>query len=266
MKRVLLTGAASGIGRAVFDLLDAGGAQIIALDSKPLAVKLQRYIACNLADPLAIDRAVSQIDGHLDAVVNVAGVPGTLDPLLVMQVNFFGLRHLTECLVEGLEPGASIVNIASIAGANWQRHMDAVSAVLATDGFDSGSQWCKANPRVGSRAYTLSKECVVAYTKRLAERALRSGFNCNSVSPGPVETPILPDFMAQEHPGQIDWVIAQTKRAAKPVDIARVVRFLMSPDAAWINGQDIQVDGGFSAGLEAGWIDGSRSPRNADRS
>ncbi|MCZ6890031.1 MAG: SDR family oxidoreductase, partial [Gammaproteobacteria bacterium] len=152
--------------------------------------------------------------------------------------------------------------VASISGTDWQAHSEQVNGLLDTHGFAEGSAWFESNPSSdGSGAYTLSKQCVVAYTKRIAERGLAGHFNCNSVSPGPVETPLLQDFHKQEYPGQIDWVIAQTGRAATTQDIAKVMSFLITPEARWINGQDIQVDGGFIAGLEAGWIDGSQSPR-----
>ncbi|MCZ6889760.1 MAG: SDR family NAD(P)-dependent oxidoreductase, partial [Gammaproteobacteria bacterium] len=98
-RRIVLTGAASGIGRAIFELLDAKGDQIVALDIKPAASTSQTFIECDLSDPGAIDAAVGRIDGNIDVLLNVAGAPGTLDPLRVMQVNILGLRHLTERLL-----------------------------------------------------------------------------------------------------------------------------------------------------------------------
>ena len=112
----------------------------------------------------------------------------------------------------------------------------------------------------GNAAYHFSKECVVVYMMQLAGRALARGLRANSVSPGPVATPLLPDFKEQAGAGQLDWVIESIGRAAEPQDIANVVFFLAGPDSTFVNGRDLIVDRGFTAGLATGWIDKNQSP------
>ena len=109
-------------------------------------------------------------------------------------------------------------------------------------------------------AYHLSKEAVVVYTMQVAGPALARSLRCNSVSPGPVDTPLLPAFRDQAGHGQIDWVIEQIGRAAAPDDIAAAVQFLAGDGAAFVNGRDLVVDRGLYAGFTTGWIDKRAAP------
>ena len=265
-KRIVLTGAASGIGAATAALLRADGDRVISLDRQPAGADVAQHIDCDLADPVSIDAAIAQIEGPIDALLNVAGLPGTATPELVIRVNLLGLRHLTEALLPRIRSGGALVNIASIAGFTWQRHLAEIDDFLACPDYEAGLAWWKQSERDGNAAYLFSKECVVVYTMRLAGPARARGLRCNSVSPGPVDTPILPDFVAQAGEGQMDWVIEQSGRAATPRDIAEVVRFFATGPSRWINGRDLIVDGGFSAGLTAGWIDKNSSPAVQRRS
>lgn len=259
-KRILLTGASSGIGHACCELLVASGVDVVSLDIKAAPPGVASHIHCDMADPKSIDAAFAQINGRFDALLNVAGVPGTVDPLLIMKVNVLGLRHLSQLMLERLNEGGAIVNIASVAGFNWQRRYAQLQELLATPDFEAGVRWCEAHPMDGNDAYHFSKEAVVVYTMQLAGPALRRGVRCNSISPGPVDTPLLPDFKTQAGPGQIDWVIEKIGRAASPHDIANVVLFLATGPSEFINGRDLVVDRGLYAGLTTGWIDKNESP------
>ena len=112
----------------------------------------------------------------------------------------------------------------------------------------------------GDLTYSFSKECVVYYTMVKAGQLREKKIRCNSVSPGPVATPLLPEFKAQTASGQIDWLISEIGRPAKPEEIANVIYFLASEEASYINGRDILVDGGLSSGLTTGAIDKKNSP------
>lgn len=101
--------------------------------------------------------------------------------------------------------------------------------------------------------YTTSKQAMILYTKRLAATArARYGVRINTVSPGPVETPILPDFEASMGKQMLDSVRDTVGRHARVDDIVPLIDFLGSPAAGWINGQDILVDGGFVTAITAG--------------
>lgn len=259
-KRILLTGASSGIGAACCALFQAAGDEVTSLDIKAAPPGAAQHLHCDMADPTSIDAACAALDGNFDALLNVAGVPGTVDPELIMRVNTLGLKRLTDAMLDRLDAGGAIVNIASIAGFNWARHMKEITELLAIADFDEAVAWCRAREMDANAAYHLSKEAVVVYTMQIAGPALARGLRANSISPGPVATPLLPDFKQQAGTGQIDWVIDAIGRAAEPLDIANVVQYLATGASEFINGRDIVVDRGFTAGLATGWIDKNESP------
>ena len=98
----------------------------------------------------------------------------------------------------------------------------------------------------GDVTYAFSKECVVFYTILLADKLRKKKVRCNSVSPGPVSTPLLPEFKAQTAAGQIDWLISEIGRPAEPEEIANAIYFLASESASFMTGLTIPVDGGRS--------------------
>ena len=111
-KRVVVTGAASGIGRQTTEFLLAAGAKVIALDRNAPDLKVEQFISVDLTKPETIDAAAKSIDGEIDVLLNIAGVPGTVDPEVVMRVNVLGLRMLTELLIDRIRRGGSITHVA----------------------------------------------------------------------------------------------------------------------------------------------------------
>ena len=180
-----------------------------------------RHIVCDLSDPASIDAVVEQLDGPFDALGNIAGVAGSMGAELVLRVNVYGLRHITERLLAdgAIAPGGSIVNIASLAGMAWQRHLDRIAALDAAADFVEGIEVAQAYEAGGPAAYVLSKEWVVAYTQRLAGQLLPQRIRVNSVSPGPVITPLFPYFESDAGPEQMAWMNEQVGpggRARRP--------------------------------------------------
>ena len=195
---IVLTGAASGIGNATAGLLLNKGYRVISLDINEPQAAVQKHYPCDLSDPNAIDDVVAQIDGPIASLMNVAGVPGTVGPELTMRVNTFGLRHLTEALWDRIADGGTVVNVASIAGNNWRKRRELISDLFRTSDFESAVQWWYEHGNdIGTDAYTFSKEAVVVYTMMMAGRGVSRGIRVNDVGPGPVDTPILPDFTEQ---------------------------------------------------------------------
>ena len=252
-KRVIVTGAASGIGHRTTELLLEAGAHVVALDRNPVDLKVAQFIRIDMTNPGTISDAARQIDGDIDMLLNIAGVPGTADPEVTMRVNVLGLRMLTELLVGRMRSGGAVTNVASIAGAQWQAHLDEIQRLLATPDYETGVAWVKDHPMDGKRAYDFSKECVVVLTKQHGRFLREHGVRVNSVSPGPVRTPILKDF--RESIGAVlDLVTRETGRDATVDDIARVLLFVSDPVLQWLNATDVQVDGGFMSGLVGGWV------------
>ncbi len=252
-KRVVVTGAASGIGRQTTEFLLAAGAQVIALDRNTPDLKVEQFVSVDFTKPETIDAAANSIDGEIDVVLNIAGVPGTVDPEIVMRVNVLGLRMLTELLIDQIRRGGSVTHVASIAGAQWAAHLDEVQRLLATPDYEGGVEWLRDHPMDSKRAYDFSKECVVVMAKQQGKWLRERGVRVNTVSPGPVQTPILKDFRESIGP-LLDLVTRETGRNATATDIARVILFLSDPTLEWLNATDVQVDGGFMSGLVGGWV------------
>ncbi|TCK20298.1 coniferyl-alcohol dehydrogenase [Pseudonocardia endophytica] len=252
-RRVLVTGAASGIGAEVARRFADAGDDVTSLDVKDPAVPVDRHVHCDLSEVDSIDAAVAALDGEFDALCNVAGVPGTAPAELVMRVNLLGLRHLTEAVVERIGPGGAVVNVASIAGYDWASRLDALRDLLATDTVDEGLAWFAANPQPGN-AYNFSKEALIVYTMLMAPVFAENGVRMNAVCPGPVETPILGDFEESMGKENLDALAAFLGRHATPSDIAGPVTFLAGPDSSWINGHALVADGGISGAVLTGMV------------
>jgi len=257
-RRIVVTGCASGIGAATASLLQERGAHVIGLDVHEPNSKSHDFIACDLTNPESIDYAVATIDGPLHGLANVAGVPGSFDAEIVMRVNVLGLRHLTEALMSRLESGSAIVQVASGAGSGWRERLDLIRNLLRARSYEAGLDWVRAHIMTGTEAYNFSKEVAIVYAMAGSMLGRPYGVRSLSVSPGAVETPILKDFYATMGADVLDRLKDQSGgRNGNPEDIAKVIVFALSDDAAWINGTDIGVDGGSEVAIAFDLLDQS---------
>lgn len=244
-KRVVVTGASSGMGRAVAELARAGGAEVIGVDLTEAADHVDRFVRADLSSYAGADALVQALPDGIDALANIAGLPPTAAPGKVLAVNYKVLVHLTRALVPKLKDGASVVNMASLAGSRWASSLEVIAELEALEGEDfDGFARAHGIVQGDGRSYFLSKEALVVWTMKNRWTWRERGIRVNAVSPGPVETPILPDFIAtlgdrpSLRPGLMD-------RFGRPADVAPVVVFLMSDASAWIRGANIPVDGGM---------------------
>ena len=250
----IVTGAASGIGHATAVRLIERGHRVHSLDLKRPTADVAGHTSCDLADPASIDVALSGIKEPISALLNIAGVPGTVGAEKTMRVNLLGLRHLTEALWNRITDNGRIVNVASIAGNNWRKRRGPLTEMLSTPDFSAGLAWWQANGSgVGTDPYTFSKEAVVLYTMQLAGRGLARGIRVNDIGPGPIDTPIFPDFEQMTGRDMMQSYISMVGRVGKPDDIAEAIIVLAEGEIGWLNGQHIVVDGGLTAGFSAGW-------------
>jgi len=240
---VLVTGAASGIGLATAERLAATGWAVIGLDRRESAACETRL--CDLSDPAAIDAAVESLPDRLSGLANVAGVPGTAPPETVMRVNFLAVRHLTAAVSGKLAPQAAVINVASVVAARDPAPRATLAALLGTTGFAAGLDWYRAHPMTGPEAYKFSKQALIEWTLAASVALRDRGIRALSVSPGVTDTPILGDFRASMGEQAIEAAVAEAGRVATPDDIAPVIAFLLGPDARWVNGVDLRVDGGL---------------------
>lgn len=244
--RVLLTGAATGIGAATVEKFKDQGCHVTAFDIQEPA-NVDRWLSVDLTDVAAVKTACDQVDGPFDVLINNAGLPPRDDNQLdVLTVNFLSLRTVTETLLPKLADGARIINTASRAGMMWQDNIAEVKALFEVKDEEALKSFIADRNIDATRAYNLSKEAVIVYTKAITKSLLKRNIRANSVSPAPVATGILDDFLTAFGEKAVA-ALSKAGRAGEPEDIARVMSMLASEDSGWIKGEDVMVDGGLSA-------------------
>lgn len=247
-KTIVVTGASSGIGGEVVRLARVSGARVIGLDRNDPLITLDGFVKADLGDPASIDAAIAALPPKFDGLVNAAGVPGTAPAELVGRVNYLGLRHLTEGMVDRLNPGASIVNFASVLGGEWQQRLALHKALASVDDFAEGAAWLAANPVPQDTCYQYFKEALIVWTFARAQKLfLESDIRMNCVAPGPVFTPILGDFVTMLGEERVANDAPRMKRPGFGDEIAPPVTFLLSDAARWINGINLPIDGGLAS-------------------
>ena len=238
-KTVIVTGAASGIGRAVASRVAREGGTVIAADVSPdrldtLAASLPdaviRPVVADITDESAISRIIDASQGRIDGLANVAGLSDDFsaihdlsDDVLerVFDVNVFGLIRLTRAVVPLMLAArrGAIVNVASEA---------------ALRGSSSGL------------AYTASKHAVLGITRSMAFMYEPAGIRVNSVAPGGTLTGMRPVVGAGYGPERVRSYSAPVP-IALPENLAASITFLLSDDSANVSGAVLASDGGESA-------------------
>ncbi|NLA75800.1 MAG: coniferyl-alcohol dehydrogenase [Deltaproteobacteria bacterium] len=245
-KKIVVTGAASGIGAESAREIKRQGGTVIGVDLNQPLKSIDQYIKADLSDPLSIESAVKEIPDGIDAICNIAGLPPTKERAMVIKVNFLGLRHFTELMIDKLNNNASIVNMASLAGFEWYKAEGQIKALLNHRDFSTVDSLCD---RIGvsaeaGRSYFFSKETLIVWTMINRWTWRDRGIRMNCISPGPVETPILPDFVKTlGKRAEEDFRVMD--RPGQPKDIVPLVTFLCSDGSSWIRGANIPCDGGM---------------------
>ncbi len=249
-KIALITGAASGIGAEIARTLAAQGAQVFIGDlnttqGESTAAEIQQaggkasYLSLNVAEPEAVEIAFEEIAtaGSLDILVNCAGIGFVGDILAtapedfdrLMSVNAKGVFLCSKAAVQSMKAsgkGGSIVNIASIAGK-----------VALSERF----------------AYAATKGAVLMMTRAIACDAIKDNIRCNCVCPGRVHTPFVDAYLEKNYPGQEAEMFAKLSaaqpmgRMGTPREIAHLVLYLCSDEAAFVTGSAYDIDGGCIA-------------------
>lgn len=247
---IAVTGAGSGIGAALARRLVTSGHRVFGLDRSTSGVPDgAEPVTCDVTDAADVARALGVVEervgrGGLAGLAAVAGVPGSAPAPVVYAVNIVGLRRCVAAATPLLASGGAVVLVSSMAGYRGGATPEEVSTLLALD--DEALQArLDAAGLDGPGAYQLSKQLVHHLAVDLAARLHPSGVRAVSLSPGPVETPILDDFRSTMP--TLDEASRLVGRNARPDEIAAVIEFALSPAASWLNGIDVRLDGGLGA-------------------
>ena len=251
-RRIVVVGAGSGIGAATAEHFHSRGEHVLVVDLKPnhsLAVESRR---CDLRDADDIAALLEDLQPDWDLLAYVAGLPGTAPADDVLLVNYLGMRLMVEGMLPRMRRGGAIVTVASTAAVGWEQRTDALAGLLDARDAEQVRAW-QATQDPQYPVYSTSKQAAIIYSRRLAGVAWSIyGVRVNTISPGPVHTPILPEFEKSMGKDALDMARDAVGRHGTVDDIVPVIDFLGSPQARWINGQDIHVDAGFITSLLAG--------------
>jgi NAD(P)-dependent dehydrogenase (short-subunit alcohol dehydrogenase family) len=255
-KRALVVGGASGMGRAVAELVQAAGAEVVVMDYASVDIPGATFLQVNLTDPASIDAAVDACGGKVDALFSCAGVadgtPG------VEKVNFIGHRHLIDRLLahDMLPQGSAIGFISSAAGLGWESNKEQILELLDTPDFDTAVDWVHEH---GKADYFTSKQAVCAYVARQAMPLLQRGIRINATCPGPTDTPLAQANAASWLGFGADFRAETGIEAATAAEQAYPLVFLCSDAAKAVNGVTLVSDAGyFAAGTSGAYPSATR--------
>ncbi|MCO4890815.1 SDR family oxidoreductase [Cupriavidus sp. WGtm5] len=256
MKTVIVTGAASGMGAAVRRRMLADGCRVIGVDLRDADILAD--LSTEAGRAAAIDAVLSQSGGRIDQLVCCAGLGPHVDPAtLVASVNYFGvvalLDGLFDALREGTQPCAVVVSSNSATLQSWDGS-PLRDAYLANDEagvlamLAAATQAEATRDQAGYIAYASSKHAVTAAARQRALAWGRAGVRLNVVAPGAVETPLLQAGLADPRYGDaIRDFVAPLGRRARPEEVAELIAFLCGPQAAYLHGSVLFIDGGLDA-------------------
>jgi 3-oxoacyl-[acyl-carrier protein] reductase len=239
-KVALITGASRGIGKAIAERFAEGGASLhlvarsenLVVLAEELARRCSVSVTPHIGD-ICDEKFVKGIMAHckhqhgsLEVLVNNAGViqQGLLGMIPMEQtrrtfdVNIFALMNITQYAIRLMGPGASVVNLASIAG---------------TRGME------------GTPAYSASKGAVIGFTLAIAKELAGKGIRANAIAPGFIDTDMTRGLDPHWHRKRVESI--GMGRIGTADDIAKVALFLASDLSGYVTGQVIGVDGGMQA-------------------
>lgn len=262
-KHVVVTGAATGVGAALLDVLaELGAPRVTVLDVKEPTGPHTTYLPTNLAEESAVDAAIAAIDGPVDVLFNNAGVNSSTGVATTISVNYLALRRLSEGLLPSIPAGGAIVHTASTAGNGWPAKAAQIDELLAVDGWAESLAWVEAHPELYAAdgpgdVYFFSKEIIQRWTLAWAPVARNTAqVRVNSVCPAPIDTPLLVDFRQTMTDKMIDWNVSQAGgRLMTAREVAMPLAFLGSEAASYVAGVNLLIDGAFTAALNTGQVD-----------
>jgi NAD(P)-dependent dehydrogenase (short-subunit alcohol dehydrogenase family) len=265
--KALVIGAGSGMGRAAARELAGRGYELVVADIDAdrlsgIAVEIGAASdRIDLADLQSL-AALAQRHGPIDALVLTAGLSMAMGSFeRILSVNLVGTMQALTVFLPHMRRGGAAVCLASIAGHTLPPLDPAIEQRLAGPDSPDFIASLKASLPEGmaipGMAYALSKRGVHKLVQRLAQPFGERGVRVCSISPGCIDTPMGNIEMEASPSAQRALALGPIPRVGQPEEVAKAIAFLVSPDASYITGCDLLVDGGWVGSIVSG---GASSP------
>ncbi len=246
-KRLVITGAGSGIGRATSLLAAQEGASVVNVDIADSVKDTAALITSSGGRAVAVQADVSEESAVIAFIDQCLDAFGGIDGLYANAGVSGGRQTLQELTVDDWQRTLSVNTIGVFLAV---KH-----AAAHLVGQGSGALLCTASvaglrANAGGVDYSASKAGVISIVQTVAYQLYGTGVRINAVCPGLIETGMTrPTFDLAREKGREDRIgqINPTRRAGQPEEIAQMACFLLSDSASYVNGQAIPVDGGLSA-------------------
>jgi NAD(P)-dependent dehydrogenase (short-subunit alcohol dehydrogenase family) len=252
MTTAVVTGAASGMGRACVERLRGVADVLVAVDLNVPDIEGTVGVACDVSDPAAVDALAARVRefGPFRALAHAAGISPTMDDARrVFEVDLVGTQLVLDAFEELVVPGSAAVCFSSSAAYQFGPFVDAdqealISDPLAPDFLDRAASAVSDS----GFAYGLAKVGVIRAVGRASVRWGLRGARVNSVAPGLIDTPMGRQEFAQQPVMKEMLDRTPLGRLGEPSEVAAVVAYLLSDAASFVSGIDVLVDGGMMQG------------------
>jgi NAD(P)-dependent dehydrogenase (short-subunit alcohol dehydrogenase family) len=256
MTVAVVTGAASGMGRACVDALQGLADVIVAVDLKAPDIDGAVGVACDVSDRDAVAALVARVRelGTFRALAHAAGIsPVMADPRRVFEVDLLGTQLLLDAFEELVVSGSAAVCFSSIAAYQIapyaNEEIDALIDAPLAPGFLDQAAAAYADSGL---AYSLAKRGVIRACARASVRWGRRGGRVNSLAPGLIDTPMGRAEFAKQPMMKPMFDSTPLGRFGQAEEVAAAAAFLLSDAASFISGIDVPVDGALLQGMAAG--------------
>lgn len=265
-RNCVVTGAASGVGRALATYLMELGANVYALDINEVS-NVTNYIKVNLCKKDEVDAAILQLPKQIDALFSNAATAGTqyigyhFSVAEVFCINFMACRYLVEQLQERMPKGSAIAVTSSTTGLGWAEKMDILSDMYEKcTSYDEAVLWANQHMQDENvfnggddpdALYTFTKESLVYFVKRSSYDLLKKGIRINVLCPGGIDTQMTEEIARIVGTHEYDLVATNPiiGRATTADEQARCLLFLNSALSLCLTGTDIVSDFGWTPGV-----------------